>query len=751
MSSPEKAQGIARAQALQQGFFQVPNLLRPSPKHGPAPLNFIVQGLLSTLRHHALGYTDKPLLLPFRQEPDGCTLWYACAASEAQLRALEAELRAFIGPSYAHFRLPEDGEFAADLHVQPLINNSGWYSFALWTENAVQDQKLLKQWMIYWDLLERRPVQLAHVPKSFDALRADFERALLARDESSANAAIAAMRDRFGISAENRLFLDIRLSAGLERWQTIARHRLLAHLVNLNLPQETYGDILEALYMEEVFPYEQSGQVLQLMGPFREMLELAQPLFRTRKQSRRPAVTKSFVLFELSQAEPQLALLHILLEALPIGAFGATDAAIRQSIYALQVPQDTSAQAWQAYAHEQFDRAYELLWQLADSADLLRALIRCSDEAQDPSKARAVLERIHAASNELQQQLEQLCPRTLPRVRQLSTLATDPAQNWFQRMTWQQDAGESLEGYLDRWREWARSVALEDLLHDPAFGTQMAQLLEHIALAHPGAYERVAALCHEVFIVNADSHPQFKAIYAALLQTLRLLDSLGDVELKLVRDALVHSVRAGLRAQDYATVLNDVEEIFAQVQSPHYMGWGLDVCDALATAPCPDVDARLRLLTRVVQAGDRFTSRLSPGNHAMLDMLAVEAGIAPVAKADAQLAAQSVERTTVPVGIVGIYSLDEAAAKRAALVLQSMYQGIVVRTNADEVCTTQLKSLAQRASIFVFAWKSSKHAAFSCIKSAIGKEQFLLMALGAGTSSMVDAVTTALAQQTSSI
>ena len=131
-------------------FFQVPNLLRPSPKHGPAPLNFIVQGLLSTLRHHALGYTDKPLLLPFRQEPDGCTLWYACAASEAQLRALEAELRAFIGPSYAHFRLPEDGEFAADLHVQPLINNSGWYSFALWTENAVQDQKLLKQWMIYW-------------------------------------------------------------------------------------------------------------------------------------------------------------------------------------------------------------------------------------------------------------------------------------------------------------------------------------------------------------------------------------------------------------------------------------------------------------------------------------------------------------------------------------------------------------------------------------------------------------------------
>jgi galactitol-specific phosphotransferase system IIB component len=91
------------------------------------------------------------------------------------------------------------------------------------------------------------------------------------------------------------------------------------------------------------------------------------------------------------------------------------------------------------------------------------------------------------------------------------------------------------------------------------------------------------------------------------------------------------------------------------------------------------------------------------------------------------------------VGIVGIYSLDEAASHRAITVLKSLYSDLDVRVNADSVCTAQLKSLAQRAAIFIFAWKSSKHAAYFCIKAASRPGQALEMAQGAGTSSMVDA------------
>jgi hypothetical protein len=68
-----------------------------------------------------------------------------------------------------------------------------------------------------------------------------------------------------------------------------------------------------------------------------------------------------------------------------------------------------------------------------------------------------------------------------------------------------------------------------------------------------------------------------------------------------------------------------------------------------------------------------------------------------------------------------------------------MYEGLDVRVNSDEVCTSALKNLAYRADIFVFAWKTSKHAAFFCIKNSSRPGQVLVMAQGAGTSSIVDA------------
>jgi hypothetical protein len=69
-----------------------------------------------------------------------------------------------------------------------------------------------------------------------------------------------------------------------------------------------------------------------------------------------------------------------------------------------------------------------------------------------------------------------------------------------------------------------------------------------------------------------------------------------------------------------------------------------------------------------------------------------------------------------------------------------MYGSIDVRINTDVAFTPQLKALVHRAAVFVFAWKTSKHAAFYCVKAASHPGQALEMAAGAGTSSIVDAV-----------
>jgi hypothetical protein len=747
MRSPETEAAAERARKLLSDFFSPPNLLQLNPGECPQQLAYIMECLQAGLRRFANGQVDHPLLLPVQFEGDPCTVWYACAETDAQLRALEAELQAFIGPTYAWFRLPEDGMFGTDGHAQPLLGRGGLRHFVMWTQGSQQAARLLEKWSMYSDLLVRRPALINRIPASFDALRADFDRALLARDEGAARLALGAMRDRFGISSENRLYMEIRLFAGLEQWEQIAGHSLLSTLTKLNLPQETYGDILEGMYMAHVFPFEQGAPLPAVLEEFKvSVLDRGFPLFRTRRQSRRPAVLKSFVLFELLQSAPQLDVLNHLLSLLPANAWGPLEPQVLEAVTGLQPPEDLASPAWRAYEYEQFDRAYGLLLPLPDSVDVLRALIRCVDEAKDPARAEVVIQRMQRIPETVRTHVEEFCQKTWPRVQQLARLALNNQLSWVERMAWNNNLGESLEDYVDRWREWARAPNVDELLDEEDFGTRAADLLEYMALEHSLAFNRIAPLWHEVFIVNADPDPRLKPVYHTLLETLRLTEAFGDVELRMVRDNLNHLARASLTGKEYAKTLEDIGKVFETVRSPYYMHWALDVCDLLASAPCPDPASRLRLLSAVGQAGQEFAARMGPADLAMLSMLAQESGIDLTLPTTRPASGES-KRSATEVGTVGIYSLDEAASHRAAKVLHSLYPGLDVRVNSDVVCTPQLRSLAQRAEIFVFAWKTSKHAAYYCIKAASRSENSLEMAQGAGASSMIGAVVQSLSRK----
>lgn len=142
---------------------------------------------------------------------------------------------------------------------------------------------------------------------------------------------MAALRERFGVSAENRLYLEIRLAAAFERWNAISQHPLLPRLIHLQLPPETYGDVMEALYRAHAQAFEAGPTLEPLLDQFRTEIGVpALPLFKTRRTSRRPAVLKAFVLHELLQDEPQWAVCERFLKELPVGAFGAVDALVRE-------------------------------------------------------------------------------------------------------------------------------------------------------------------------------------------------------------------------------------------------------------------------------------------------------------------------------------------------------------------------------------------------------------------------------------
>jgi hypothetical protein len=731
MDSPDRSESARRAQALQAAFFATPNRCAPSSLGGEADGQRTYE---ACLRHHASGETDRAVLLPFRAQADGLTAWYACAATPQMVRALQEEMRAFLGPSFVTERPPGRVHDEADQHALPLIEGSLWHAIRFDAPDARTDAVVLRQWSLYDELLQRRPRVASYVASTFHQLRASFDRALLARNEPHARAAMATLRERFGLSAENRRFLEIRLDAAFERWDSIVAHPLLPQLLHVQLPPETYGDVMEALYRVHVQPYEAVTSLDPLLEQFKETVAgPAQPLFSTRRTSRRPVVLKAFLLYELLQPEPQLAVCESLLHELPAGAFGAVDRLLRETC-ARRPLVDVIESANDALGNEQFDRAWDLYWPLPDSVDVLRGLIACARESANPAKTGAVLTRIEAAAASIRAAVESASATRLTNLRAAYQEPPLPARlsEQFDRLP-----NEPIDRYVERWTEFARSVEPARLLAETGMVQAAVDCLLRQAVDDPALFERLYPLWHELFIERIDPDRRLAPLYGEMLEALRVRDVFQRTDQELVHQTLVAIVESGDGAA-YRQAVDTIAKIFDAIRSPQAIGWALDVCDSLALRRTRDADARMRLLTAVVQACLEFRARLEPLQTQQLQLLADEAGLElpPLGLAPADpLVGMPAEH---PSYRVVFYSLDDAAIRRAVDMLRFLHPGWVIDTNADHVCSDRLKSLAQRAQVFVFAWRCSKHAAYYCVKANSPKGS-LVMARGIGTTSLVAA------------
>ncbi|MBM3272512.1 hypothetical protein FJY94_04520 [Candidatus Kaiserbacteria bacterium] len=733
MSNPDTQAYRNKAQTLQKAFFSAPNRCDPmalssDPEDGRA--------LKATLRRHASGATDRGVLLPFRAIDTGPTAWFVCAASAQMQRALLDEIRAFLGPSYVEERPQDRIQDAADLHAQPLIEAAGWFDIRFDTPGGNSDTMVLRQWRIYDDLVNRRPRAASYVPNSFHQLRALFDRNLLARNEAGALAAMAILRERFGVSAENRQFLEIRLNAAFERWDDIAEHPLLTQLIHLQLPPETYGDVMEALYRSQVQAYESANTLEPLLLQFSQAVAgPAQSLFSTRRTSRRPAVLKAFVLYELIQPEPQLAICARLLKEIPIGAFGAVDRILRERCAQHPAEADIGL-AQKALANEQFDRAWELFWPLTDAVDVLRGLIACARESDEPAKVAAVLARLDATEASIRNVVESASATRLARLRTSYQAPSLPDSLSAQFARW---PNESENQYVERWTEFARSVDPKELLAESGVVVAAIDTLFQLTVEEPALIERLYPLWHELFIERTDPDPRLIPLYLEMLEVLRARDVFQRTDQELLHQILVAIVDSGDDSA-YRHAVDTITKVFQDIRSPLSLGWALDVCDSLSQRRVRDANARLRLLIHVVQACQEFGSRLDPLQIHQLHMLVQEANIDPP-KLPAPPSPESVE--TLPVDEtpyrVAIYSLDEAATKRAIEILKSLHPHWIIETNSDHICSDRLKAMARNAHVFVFAWRCSKHAAYYCVKANSQKEN-LVMARGVGTTSLVVAV-----------
>lgn len=739
-----------------ESFFAFPNELSwRSLLGGSAPVEQAGQ-IRRWLAHLGADRGNAPLVLPFVRGGE-VTGWYATTQGVAGGFELGDELKAWLGPTWlSRFdRVPSD---APDPMAAALRGRFSGTVYRFTGPDAAARRAIAGRLSDFAALLERKPRVTRAQIRPVGVIRGDFERALLAGDETQAEAMIAELKQTGRLNEENLKYLDVRLSAGLGLWPQIARdHWLIKTLADLALPPQILADLIEALYRTYVDEAEASGDPAALREAF--IVHVAKPypkLFASRRGIRAPRVVKAFALFEQLQPSPDPTIVAALLALLPAG----TDTAVFEPAPVTEAKSPSAStldEADEAFDDGQIDRAFEFYMRLPPSRKTISRLVSCvgtigTDEARD--RLLSLLEGSDPAI------LDSLAPAVAAKIESLrlsQTADSAPAQ-----------AQPTPAATLSPWLRWAEQlqagrnlVAAERDAQSAPTNWDASEIRESSALAQHfaniiggldgegSAIARAAVpqIFAGFFPDDVKASPAAKPIASLLFLLIAMDDTLSRMDLDLLAQLTTLLIEQGLSSSEYVSLMGDLEDVQNRIGSYAYLPWSLDVTEALAILPSPSDrarDARLRLFLQVLHQAAGFAHRLVPADLVSIETLAKDYGVGSEAISalkrkqngdDAAAAAlPNLKGKTI-----GIYTLAEAAGSRAKTALEELFPGCKVAVNSDLVATTQLTNLAKAADLFVFAWKSSSHQAFYCVKDALaGKEP--IWAPGKGTASILRAV-----------
>jgi len=276
---------------------------------------------------------------------------------------------------------------------------------------------------------------------------------------------------------------------------------------------------------------------------------------------------------------------------------------------------------------------------------------------------------------------------------------------------------------------------------------EFSDLVGNLSGAAAAVARRALPLILAAFFPEGDPPTQAtRPLAGVILMLIAMDEAIARSDLEILSTALSALLDLGHSTQDYLTTIADLEAVQDRAASYTNLAWSLDLCEALAVSPSPSVEAteaKLRFFLKVVGQSRGFAHRLGAHDFLPIEYLARDYGVDPDTIADlrpTKRSASGTDATEMLAGkTIGLYTLTEAAGTRAKAALQELFPDCTVEINSDKVCTSSLSNLARTADIFVFAWRSSSHQAFFCVKDALGGRD-PVYAAGKGTASLVHAV-----------
>ncbi|HVB82927.1 MAG TPA: protein DpdD [Candidatus Binataceae bacterium] len=680
--------------------------------------------------------------------------WYATTVDLRESSAFAAELKAWLGPSYLkQFEPAREG--TKDARVRALRTRFGGRILIISGASSADNARIAERLIEFARLRSARPLLRREISRPVGRIRADFDRALLAQDEHRATELIAELRATGRLNEENLRYLDVRMQAGLGYWPQIARnHWLIATLSDLATPPQTLADLVEALYRTFVEPLEAEGDLDQLLRAFEENIARPYPrLFASRRGIRAPHVVKAFLLHERLQPKPALVLIEELLGLLPEAArtlpWVAKSAENMKAQTRSRFNEDDGDSA---FDDAQYDRAFEFYLALPAGKKSLNRLIFCAYQIGDEAKVR-LADWAVTVDPKLIGELSAAQQGKLAGLRLAANPAgtapqtPEPANSW---LAWaeQLKSGTDLSGAARALERAVTNWDVAPFMKSEALSTQFADLIGGLsAEAEVLAREAVSTLINAFFPPGATVSPTLRPIASVLFLLIAMDDPLSNTDLEVLAQVLSHRLTLGLASGEYVSMVDDLRDVQSRVTSYDTLPWSLDACEAVALAPASSGEARearLRFFMQVLGQTQAFAHRLQPSDLVSLELLSKDFGVDEAAfgwvgRVKAERVPEE-ERPDLSGKTIGIYTLAQSAGDRAKALIESMFPGCKVEVNSDLVCTAKLTNLAKAADLFVFAWKSSSHQAFFCVKDALAPREPIWPG-GKGTASILRAVT----------
>jgi hypothetical protein len=696
---------------------------------------------------------DVELLALPRVLDDGSVIWYIACRSSRMARIARDQVRAFLGPSYTDF----DGRLAdlnqADSVERAVSDRFGRNAFRV----SVPDRRMIdlarERLQMLLQLRKEQPVFYTRAERPVGRILRDFEYGLLSSDEAALAHSLEELRATGRLSPTNLLFLEIRRFAAGYAWDAILTLPELDSLLSLPRPRGVTEAIIKAVYHSRLAALLEGNRPTEALEAFRSrVLDRFRDLYRTKANLSGFAVDASFAMVDLTAEPPHRESVVAMLASYEAASNERTllrsliDTTVEAPLTAL--PNLEAART--AFAEGDIDRCYALTVDLPSSFERSSLLLRVAREMSSLTAAEVAIEACLSLDPVDQDRIHQhaLLSRALQSLTEL--VAEDEGSSeaqqlprdwtsWMRLLTGSKPWAAAVVVAETGSREWS----LEDLLQD---GDSIQEVADQLIANRPDwalIALRDALPYFLKFCLAADNDVRLRPVFENLFLAIAVDSASSLPQTKALLQVIDYRLQVGAGESDYMDMLEQLASSLQAIDSSAVIQLALDALETVIIRTCPDTETRQNFCANVIGTVQRWRNRLDRPQHLLLLDLAHELEL------DAMVSSSETSENVAVLSPwerlgnkrLAIYSLQEAAMRRAVTVVETLCQSVRIQTFNDHVGgSSSLQAAARQADVFVVVTGAAKHAATIYIESLRPPSSVTLYAAGQGSSSILQAI-----------